>query len=107
MFLKHGKKTLDRSVALHGFVDARVVGMEVDEPAANDRRHGRAVHLPPVKRRVAAFRFGATHVEDPLEVGIEKRYVRVRVLFQRTTIGEAENPRRIRGAHLHDTFKID
>jgi hypothetical protein len=37
----------NRRVALLGFVDARVVGMEIDQSSADDRRHRCAVHRRP------------------------------------------------------------
>src|SRR4051794_40135294 len=81
--------------------------MEIDHASADDGRDCRAMHRATVEGRVATLRLRATHVEDPLEIRIEKRYIRVRVLFQRATIREPEDPRRVRRAHLNDALQVD
>src|SRR5262245_58423207 len=81
--------------------------MEVDQSSADNRCHRGAVHRAPVKRRVSASGLRAVYIKHPLEIGIQKGYIRVRVLFQRTTIGEPEDARRVRRAHLHHTLEVD
>ena len=72
----------DGSASLLQLVDAGVVGMNIDQPPADDRRDGGAVQRASVKRRVAALRFRAVHIENPLELRIENRDVRVSAFFQ-------------------------
>ena len=75
------RRTSHRRVALLEFIEARVIGMQIDQPAADDRGDGRAVHRASVKRSVAALRLGPVDVEDPFQLRIENRHVRMRTLL--------------------------
>lgn len=46
---------LNGGVLLFGFVDACVVGVEIDQPSTNDRRHRCSNHPAAVKRSVATL----------------------------------------------------
>src|SRR5262245_24257075 len=64
------------------FADPAVVGVKINEPAADDSGDGSAVHRASVKRCVSALRLGTVNVEDPFELRIENRNVGVSVGFQ-------------------------
>src|SRR6185503_6226623 len=72
----------NRRGALLWLVDARVVRMKIDQSPADDRRYCRTMHRAPVKWCVPALRLRTFHVENPFEVWIQKRHVRVCLLFQ-------------------------
>src|SRR5688500_7302449 len=77
---------LSRRLASVRFGATREVGIELNQPPADNRRYCRASRFPAIKRCVAAFRLRRSCVKRPLVIRIENSDVRMRVFPQGATV---------------------